>query len=367
MEKAYDTYTFNSGLRVKNRFSLAPMTTYSSNDDLTLSAEEERYFKARSGQFGMIISPAVAVNKNGQGFSHQISICSDQYNDSLKRLSSAIKTDGSKAIIQLYHGGRMAVPNLFDGQRILAPSAVKALRDYAETPEPLTQKEIKLIINDFKQATIRAMKTGFDGIELHGANTYLIQQFFSPHSNRRTDRYGGSKEKRITFIKELIEACLEAKEEQNNDTFIIGYRFSPEEHETPGITLEDTEYLLEEISQYPLDYIHISLSQYDQSSVRDEEDNRAIAKVLLPHIHNNIPFIGVGNITTPTDIKNALDLGYELLAVGKIALANTNVIDQLKNGKTPPKVISKESKLPEPLYKKLKKNMSGQDSEYTVK
>ena len=108
------------------------------------------------------------------------------------------------------------------------------------------------------------LKQDLTGIELHGANTYLIQQFFSPHSNRRGDQWGGTLENRYHFIEELLKSVFQAVEKYATKPFIVGYRFSPEEFETPGIRFEDTIWLMEQLRETKLDYLHVSLNTYDR-------------------------------------------------------------------------------------------------------
>ena len=138
---------FPNGMVMRNRLILAPMTTYSSNKDLTLSDEEEVYYNSRSKDIGMVITAAVAVSKNAQAFEHQISIKDDTYIPSMKRLASTIKKEGALAVVQLHHGGRMNAPNLYKNQDIVGPSAIKANRDYCVTPRELQNIEIYNIID----------------------------------------------------------------------------------------------------------------------------------------------------------------------------------------------------------------------------
>ena len=180
MNKVFSEYTLKEGVVLKNKLVLAPMTTYSSNEDLTVSQEELTYYNSRAKQFGMIITAACAVSKNAQAFNRQISIRDERYKESMKQLATAITKEGSKAILQLHHGGRMNQPGLYHNQEIVAPSAVKANRDYTVTPRELKTSEIYDIMDSFVQAAEIAMKVGFDGVELHGANTYLLQQLTGP-------------------------------------------------------------------------------------------------------------------------------------------------------------------------------------------
>lgn len=346
-------FIFDSGVVLKNRLVLAPMTTYSSNVDLTLSDEEEIYYQKRGEQFGMVITAATAINKNAQAFQNQISIRDVRYLDSMTRLAQAIKKGGAKAIVQLHHGGRMNVPNMYPNQDIVSASPIKALRDYTVVPRELKTGEVYDIIDDFMNALKIAYKAGFDGVEFHGANTYLIQQFFSPHSNQRNDEFGGSLEKRATFSKELIKRANKLKNEQLRDDFIIGYRMSPEELENPGITIEDTLYLIDELTSIGLDYIHLSTSSYKQTSIRDESLKDLLVDRVSKVINGRTTLIGVGGIQNKEDVKDGFSKGYDLLAVGMAALVDENFVSHIKEGVEPKRVLNKDSLLPTKMFDRL--------------
>lgn len=201
-----------------------------------------------------------------------------------------------------------------------------------KAPRELTNEEILDLINGFYETTRRAIEAGFDGVEIHGANTYLIQQFFSPHSNRRNDEWGGSREKRIKFPLEIVKAVNKAKKDFGKEDFIIGYRFSPEELENPGITLDDTLYLVDTLANEEIDYLHISLSKYNNTSIRDKDDKRIIGKLILEKIGGRKPLIGVGSIYTKEDAKGALEnVGYDLIALGHVIITDPDWVNKVKN------------------------------------
>lgn len=354
MNKLFQSITLPHGATMSNRFCLAPMTTYSSNEDLTLSNEEEIYYNSRAKEFGMIITAATAVSKNAQAFDRQISIRDERYLDSMKRLATSITKEGSLAVIQLHHGGRMNKPGLYPNQDIVSASAVKANRPYAVTPRRLKISEVYDIIDEFANATKLAIKAGFSGVELHGANTYLIQQFFSPHSNRRDDIFGGSIEKRLTFPMLLVDRVLEVKEKYGTEDFVIGYRLSPEEREEPGITLQDTLVLVDELAKKDIDYIHLSQGHYNNTSIRDNTDTVPIISQIKNVVNNRVFLIGAGGIGTKDDAADALEAGYDLVALGTVALADPNIISHFEQGKEARKIIDQESILPHQLLERLR-------------
>ena len=266
-EKILEPFTLPSGVKLKNRVLMAPMTTQSSFITGTVTKDELDYYSLRAGGPGAIITACASVEKKGRAFPGGMSIETDKMIPSLRKLANTIKEKGSKAILQIYHGGRMVQPKFIEGETPVCPSPVKALREWAVVPRELTHDEIVELIKAFGEAARRAIQAGFDGIEIHGANTYLIQQFFSPHSNRRTDEWGGTLEKRMRFPLEVVRACKEAVKKYAKEPFAIGYRFSPEELEEPGIRFEDTMVFLEALAEEKLDYLHISTSSPWRGSI----------------------------------------------------------------------------------------------------
>ncbi|MBI9009091.1 MAG: NADH-dependent flavin oxidoreductase [Tenericutes bacterium] len=366
MNKAFTEYTFANGKKLRNRLVLAPMTTYSSNNDLTLSKEEEIHYNARAKNFGMVIAAATAISRNAQGFQNQISIMDESYLPSMSRLATAIKKEGSVAILQLYHGGRMNMPNLYENQDIVSASAVKANRDYCVIPRALETKEVYEIINDFLNAMKLAMIAGFDGVEMHGANTYLLQQFFSPHSNQREDEFGGTVKKRLRFPLELVKRAQKLREELKRSDFIIGYRLSPEELEEPGISLDDTMVLVEELTKQKIDYIHLSLGRYNQSSLKDAENKKTVISYINDVVQNRVPIIGVGQIEDMDSINDAFESGFSLLSMGMIALSDPFVVIHLKDGLKPIKHFSEKSLIPTNIYQRMLKGVPGNKRGFTI-
>ena len=188
------------------------------------------------------------------------------------------------------------------------------------------------MIEDFKPATIRAIRAGFDGVEIHGANTYLVQQFFSPHSNRRTDQWGGTLEKRTHFIELLVDAVTGAVDQFAGGSFIVGYRFSPEEYEEPGIKLADTLYLVDLLAEKPLDYLHISLNDYHRVSVSKDYQEASMLEYVHDRIAGRLPLIGVGDVRSKQDAEAILAHG-EVVAVGRSLLIDPHWTKKVLEGK----------------------------------
>lgn len=305
------------GVSLKNPIIMAPMTTFSGNLDGTVSKDELSYYKKRSKDIGAVITAATYVSKSGKGFPGQFAAYSDDFIPSLKSLADAIKSEGATAILQIFHGGRMALPGEVPGGEIISASAIPAERPNAVTPKEMTEKEIGHTIKSFGEVTRRAIQAGFDGVELHGANTYLLQQFFSPHSNRREDSWGGSIDKRMKFPLAVIDEVKRVVKKHGKGGFLIGYRFSPEEIESPGITLGDTLKLVDVLADQELSYLHVSINDFWQTSIRELEDKSPIVPKIIRTINKRVPFIGVGSIYTPEDALKVLENGADFVALGR--------------------------------------------------
>lgn len=225
--------------------------------------------------------------------------------------------------MQLYHGGRLAVPALISNNETFSASSVAPLLDRGfysieQAPTALTTADVYKIIEDFAEGTRRAIDAGFDGVELHGASGYLIQQFVSPHSNHRSDEFKSA----ATFSLKLIEAVKATIKQYAQKPFLIGYRFSPEEPETPGITMDETFSLIDQLLDKGLDYLHIATTNAWAGARRGSgsETEKSRTQLLAEYIAGRIPLVGVGNIHTGADIDDVMsEAGADLIAVGRVS------------------------------------------------
>jgi len=356
IKKLTEVRKLGSTITAKNPIVMAPMTTFSANEDGTVSDAELSYYKARANGVGMVITATTYVTPSGKGFAGQFAGYNDSFLPGLKKLSEAIKGEGALAILQMFHGGRMAIPAEIPGGQTISASAIAPERPGAMTPREMSEIEIQDTIKAFGETTKLAIDAGFDGVEIHGANTYLLQQFFSPHSNRRDDFWGGSIDKRMNFPLAVISEVKKVVKENASENFIIGYRFSPEEMENPGITLEDTLSFVDVLADQELSYLHASLMDFWQSSMRDKTKTSPVTCAILDRIHGRVPFIGVGSIHTPEDAIKALDTGADFIALGRELIMEPEWVNKVNLGKTSEirTTLSKASKdslsIPEPLW-----------------
>ena len=331
----FQPITLRSGIQLDNRVVMAPMTTFSSNQDGTVTDEEVAYYSRRSNGVGMVVTACAYVTLNGKGFQGEFGSDRDDLIPSLHRVASAIKEQGAKAVLQIFHGGRMCPPELVPDGEIVSASAVPAEQGVVsdQVPRALTESEIQSIILDFGESTRRAIEAGFDGVELHGANGYLIQQFFSPHSNRREDQYGGSLEKRLSFPIAIVDEVKKVVAKHAKQPFLVGYRFSPEEPETPGITMADTLALVDVLASKELDYLHVSLGEFWSTPRRGMEDSRSRLEIIQERVGKSVPVIGVGSIYTADDALKAIQSGVSMIAIGRELIIDPDWVEKVKQGK----------------------------------
>ncbi|NHN35253.1 NADH-dependent flavin oxidoreductase [Paenibacillus agricola] len=354
-----EPFTLPSGVQLKNRVLMAPMTNSSSLEDGGVSEQELAYYRERSGGAGGVITACSHVSPEGKAFINEIGVDDDSLIPGLKKLSGTIQEQGAKAILQIYHAGRMASPELMDGKQPVSASAVASERPGSVVPREMTEEKINDTIKAFGEATRRAIEAGFDGVEIHGANTYLIQQFFSPHSNRRSDQWGGTIEKRMAFPLAIIESVKKAVAEHAKVPFIVGYRVSPEESENPGITIEDTLQLVDVLAEQKLDYIHVSVRGFWDGSMRDETDTKSRVLLIQERVGNHVPIIGVGGLSSPEDVNKALDVGVPLLALAHAIIMEPKWVEKVINDQeneirtTLPRTAQKDLVIPDALWNML--------------
>jgi 2,4-dienoyl-CoA reductase-like NADH-dependent reductase (Old Yellow Enzyme family) len=270
--------------------------------------------------FGMIITCAANVSADGQGWKGELGIYDDKHIHGLHRLAEGIQQHGSLAIVQIFHGGARSPENLI-GQQPWSASA--HVMPFAKTPVEVraaTQQDMDRVITDFVMAAKRAVDSGFDGVELHGAHGYLLHQFLSTATNQRSDEWGGSFENRS----KLLRTILQKIKQDVSSSFIVGVRLSPEDKYTfEGIDFDETIELTKLLAQDGADYIH--LSPWD--ACKKPEKYQAQDKALITYFREalpDMPILVAGKIWNRTDAENALALGADIVAVGMAAIGHAN-------------------------------------------
>lgn len=325
----FQTYTLNNGVTIKNRLAVAPMTHFGSQADGLISDQERTFLCNRAGDMGLFITAATLVQKDGKAFHGQPEATGEHCLDSLKETAQILQQQGAKAILQIHHGGSKAIDDLLDGL-----DKISASTNEAEHAREATAEEVEALIASYAQAADLALRAGFDGVEIHGANGYLIQQFYSAQSNRRNDQWGGSLENRMRFPLAVVDAVVAVREKHQRDDFIIGYRFSPEEPGDDGLTMTETGALIDALVQKPLQYLHVSLWEFDKKIRRGGDTAQTRMQFIHERINGKLPLIGVGNLFTADQILAAYETGWaEFIALGKTVMINPHIATQIREGR----------------------------------
>ena len=339
--KFFKKYTLNNKVEVPSLLAVAPLTLFGSNPDGTFGEEEKNFYKQRATGIGLYILGATCVSLEGLAFDNQPRAFNDNDIPSNKERVKIIKEQGALAINQIHHGGCLGLKRL-SGVPVMAVSAEvfnKELEKKGELKDDtkaieLTDKDIKRIIEDFARATEISIKAGYDGIEIHGANNYLLQQFYSGYYNKRTDEWGGNLQKRMKFPLEVVDACIKIREKYNKPEFIIGYRLSPEEPFDDGITMTETLALVKELMKRPLQFIDVSQSKFFQEARRGEGAGTPRLKLIHDELKGKMALIGVGGLLSYDDLSKALDSGYaDFIGVARALMLNKDLGILLKEGK----------------------------------
>ena len=253
-------------LALKNRVVMAPMTRSRAANPENAATEITAQYYAQRASAGLIISEGTQVSPQGAGYINTPGIYSEAQVKGWQLVTEAVHAKEGKIFAQLWHVGRISHPDFHNGELPVAPSAINphdksftplGFKDTV-TPRALKTHEVQAIIQDFKKAAANALEAGFDGVELHGSNGYLFQQFFNKVANQRTDQYGGSIENRARFLFETLDALKEVI-----DLNRVGVRLNPSLHGMSGITIDEEtiptfEYIVKRLNDYNLAYLHLS-------------------------------------------------------------------------------------------------------------
>ena len=252
------------GLSLKNRVVMAPLTRSRAGAERIPNALMAEYYAQRSGA-GLIITEATTISEQANGWLHTPGIYTAQQTEAWKQVVDAVHAKGTPIFLQLWHTGRSSHSSFYEDRRLpVAPSPIKLEgsevhtpdgEQLHETPRALETEEVALTVEDYRQAAANAKEAGFDGVEIHSANGYLIDEFLQSKTNHRTDKYGGSIENRYRFLKEIVESILTVW-----DAGRVGVRLSPNgvynDMGSPDFR-ETFTYVIEQLNSYNLAYLHV--------------------------------------------------------------------------------------------------------------
>ncbi|MEH7387603.1 NADH:flavin oxidoreductase [Bacillus sp. JJ1521] len=344
---------------LENRVGVAPMTRISATSEGLATDQMVSYYTSFArGGFGFIITEGIYIDeKYSPGYIFQPGIVNDKQTEAWKKVVDSVHQEGAKIFAQIMHAGALVHGNPF-GKESIAPSAVQPIGEKSEAyegtgpypmPREATNDEITEVITGFVQAAKRAKLAGFNGIEIHGANGYLLDHFLTEYTNQRTDEYGGSTENRVRLSVEVSKAIREAV----GDDFTIGIRISQGKvndysHKWAGKE-KDAEIIFGQLGRAGLDFIHVT----EYEAWKPAFDSNGLSLAALAKKYGKIPVIANGHLENPSIAKEMVENGEaDVITLGKGALANHDWVNKVKNEEPlsefkPEKVLSPNAKIKE--------------------
>lgn len=296
------------GLTFKNRIVMPPMATGLATTNGAVTDRIIEHYTRRSKALGLVIVEHSYVTLQGKVSERQLGIYDDGLVSGLEELSSNVHATGTPVVIQINHGGRKTSKET-TGLQPVAPSSTENARE-------LKAKEIETLAEAYATAAKRAMKAGFDGVELHGAHGFLLNQFYSPLSNRRRDKYGGSLENRIRFPLEVVERVKEKLGGR-----LLLYRIGSDDLDPKGTTIEDSKKFAVKLEEAGVNIVDVSGGFCgDGQSITQFQDIQGYFVPQAQEIKNvvDIPVIGVGGIKDPEYANKIIqEEKVDLVAVGR--------------------------------------------------
>ena len=318
-------------LKLKNRIVMPPMVTQYGSPDGFVTERSKHYYAARAkGGVALVIIEATYIHKSGHAFVNQLGISDDRFIPGMSELVGVIHKSGAKVALQIHHGGRMGSSGL-SGLPTVAPSPIANLA--GEVPRELGTAEIHELVKAFADAAVRARRAGFDGVEIHGAHGYLIDQFLSRSTNKRQDAYGGSVANRARFLVEVIQTVrLAVGKEYPVWCRINGREYGIEQETTP----EDAQETAKMAVEVGADAVHVSgFGPAFPVNITSPIFSPAPVIHLAEGIKKvvNVPVIAVGRITPEAGEKIIEEGKADLIAIGKGMLADPEIASKFISGR----------------------------------
>ncbi len=316
-------------LELPNRMIMAPLTRCRAGDRYIPQSINAVYYAQRASA-GLIISEATQVARNGIGYPNTPGIYTSEQVEGWKQVTDAVHAKGGRIFLQLWHAGRVAHPSLLPpGEIPIAPSAIPAncMADTVEgqqphvTPRALALEEIPEIVAQFQQGARNAVAAGFDGVEIHSANGYLLDQFLQDNSNQRSDEYGGSVENRVRLLLEVVQAVVEVWGKGK-----VGVRLSPSstfndmKDSNPMATFS---YVADALNQFGLGYLHM-VEPRIQGNVTIAEDGKGLGAKFFRSIFQG-SIVTAGGYTRDTGEAMLQENSADFIAYGRLFLANPDL------------------------------------------
>jgi len=317
------------GLTLKNRITMAPLYLGYAGKGGTVSQMLLEHYRlmAESGAAMVVVENSTVDHPTGSGSNRTLRADTDDNLDGLTRLAETIKQEGALACLQINHAGRFAHAT---GEPV-APSAVET---FGRTPRALERREIQGIIDKYANAAARTKAAGFDIVELHGGTGYLLAQFLSPRTNRRTDEYGGTLENRQRFALEVVKRVRESV-----GGFPVGYRFLAEEWLPDGLQLEESRQFAKRLAQAGIAYISVMGGTYESFSLpeiveRSKQEGYMLNLTAEIRKEVDVPVIGAGRLATGAFADRAIGEGkVDLIGLARVLWADPQWPGKVRDGR----------------------------------
>ena len=324
-----------NGFKLKNRIGVAPMTRMSSPGD-SIPRQDVLDFLVRRAQKGaaIVYTEAIVTDyESAQGYPGQARLTTQRQIDAWKPVVKAIRQEGAVSIMQMFHCGRMAYPEVNPAGRVIAPSAIAPKQDNPMTgspypvPDAMTQFDIDHVIKGFAETARGAVEAGFDGIEIHGAHGYLINSFLSSYSNQRTDAYGGSVENRFRFAHEVIEAVRKVVPRERLLIFRISNWGIADMEVSLFENKAEWQQMIKLLSDEPIDAISVSTYGYSEKAFGTDQNMAQLTREAT-----ELPLMICGKIYDRASALNALEHA-DIVLSAKSILLNPNWVADIRAGK----------------------------------
>jgi 2,4-dienoyl-CoA reductase-like NADH-dependent reductase (Old Yellow Enzyme family) len=316
-----------SGRELQNRIVMPPMVIWKAGKDGKVTEDHLAHYRACGGA-GITVVEATAVSPEGRLAATELGLFADEQVPGMQRLAATIAETGSLPGIQLLHAGGKTNTGRTYG---LTPLVVSHTNEMSDAKRELTSSDIERILGDFAAAARRAVAAGFKLLELHGAHGYLGAQFLSPKTNRRTDGWGGSFEKRLRFLLELVRRM---RAEVGQDA-LLSVRLGVAEGGTDGLGVEEGTRAAEILTREGLDLIHVSHAGSRPEALDPASPYEPLLQLARPVRERvAVPVIGIGGIKTPAEADRAIEDGMcDLIAVGRAILADPGWVRKTTQGR----------------------------------